>query len=176
MTEPLTFAKLMDMLKARSSGEGPSIPPYVQQPATPVAHSDSALPPRDGRGHSASTGKRRSDIFRPGDLKYDGTNEDGTTPVYGRLPPLHMPRDEAYRRTFGDSVDLYGENLTDESRDTEMRIRGKMLEAASKTLTPFSGDEDDWFAWRDRTITAITVAGRRMVLDENFAAKASDAG
>ena len=77
---------------------------------------------------------------------------------------------------MGKAVDLYAPNLTEEAAETESKLRSKMLESAAKTFTTFSGNEGEWMIWRNKTVTANTIAGRRMVLEDNYIAKAREAG
>ena len=137
------------------------------------------LSPRASFDRPTDRPPRRSDIFRPGDLAYNNSEEHRP---YGALPSLNLRHDEEYRARqsdvsfLGRAVDLYAPNLTDEAGETESKLRAKMLESAAKTLTTFSGNEDEWMIWRNKTVTAITIAGRRMVLEDNFIARAREAG
>jgi hypothetical protein len=65
-------------------------------------------------------------------------------------------------------VDPYASNLTEEARQSEVKVREGMLKAALKDISPFSGKPVDWLQWKDDTLACFTLAGRRMVLEENF--------
>ena len=80
-------------------------------------------------------------------------------------------RDEQYRSSLLGTdmpVDPYAPCLTDEAAALEGKVRQEMMKSAVKELRPYSGDGEDWLAWKNDTITLFTLAGRRIVLEENY--------
>jgi hypothetical protein len=51
-----------------------------------------------------------------------------------------------------------------------------MMKSAVKEPAPCSGDGEEWLSWKDDTITLFTLAGRRIVLEENFSTEAQKLG
>ena len=73
-------------------------------------------------------------------------------------------------------VDPYAACLTDEAASLEGKVRHEMVKYVVKELAPYTGDEEDWLAWKDGTITLFTLTGRRIVLEENFYSEAPRLG
>ena len=74
------------------------------------------------------------------------------------------------------AVDPYSASLTAEAAAIEEKLRQEMMKSAVKELAPYSGDGEEWLSWKDDTITLFTLAGRRIVLEENFSAEAQRLG
>ena len=97
----------------------------------------------------------------------------------GVLPPLTTVRDEQYRSSLVGTdmpVDPYAPCLTNEAAALEGKVRQEMMKSAVKELRPYTGDGKDWLAWKNGTITLFTLAGRRIVLEENYYVEAQKLG
>ena len=66
----------------------------------------------------------------------------------------------------------YAACLTDEAATLEGKVRREMMKSAVEELVPNTGNGEDWLEWKNDTITLVTLAGRRVVLEENFYSKA----
>ena len=116
---------------------------------------------------------RRGDRLDGGDSEHDGhPSRDRRATAWGLLPRLNTAKDDLYRDELMQDerspVDPHASNLTEEARQSEVKVREGMLKAALKDISPFSGKPVDWLQWKDDTLACFTLAGRRMVLEENF--------
>jgi hypothetical protein len=140
----------------------------------------------------------RSEFYRPEDLAHNtprrrrgDMDEHGSdngiarvnnrrSTAWGVLPRLTSEKDDAYRAELmqdGDApVDPYASSLTDEARIAEGKIRESMLKSALKEISPFSGLNEDWLQWKNDSLACFTLAGRRMVLKDEFRERARDNG
>ena len=73
-------------------------------------------------------------------------------------------------------VDPYAPCLTNEAAALEGKVRQEMMKSAIKELRPYTGDGEDWLAWKNDTITLFTLARKRIVLEENFYVEAQKLG
>ena len=73
-------------------------------------------------------------------------------------------------------VDPHAAGLTSEAELSELKVREAMMKSAVKDLSPWSGNNEDWLQWKADTVTCFALAGRRMILEENFKEKAQDDG
>jgi hypothetical protein len=105
---------------------------------------------------------------------------DRRSTAWGVLLRLTSDKDDACRAELmrdGDSpVDPCASSLTDEASITEGKIRESMLKSALKEISPFTGVNEDWLQWKNDSLACFTLAGRRVVLEDDFRERARDDG
>jgi hypothetical protein len=118
----------------------------------------------------------------------DLNSDNGTARVnnrrstaWGALPRLTSDKDDAHReelmRDHDSPVDPHASSLTAEAKIAEEKIRESMLKSALKEISPFSGVvNEDWLQWKNDSLACFTLAGRRMVLEDEFRQRAHENG
>jgi hypothetical protein len=111
---------------------------------------------------------KKSGIFNPYSLtgretgSSEGKEVAEDSGLWGALPSL-------------ENVLKYTEP-TEDGKETQKKLRDKMITTAASKLAPFNDQPEDFVQWRDDAITTFTVAGRGNVLRPGFREQAAKAG